>query len=389
MRKLSLLRDLARHGSIVAVSRSIGISSSAISQQLAKLEAEVGLPLLERIGRGVQLTPAGQVLAERAGSVESILEGAEAELERRRSRVQGVVRFAAFSTFALRHLPSLLRRMARTHPDVVVEFAHVEPAEALESVAGRRADIAVTDEYPGIPRAVDPHMVSTFLLRDGIAAYAPDARTPPAELPWVLEPEGSGAREWAERVCREAGFVPRVLFESPDLRLHYDLAAAGIAAAFLPDMVLPPRGGAALGGTAGEGSAAAGGVIDAGAPAEGVPEVGAAFGRALGDDVAPARIASGGATAEGLAAEPLAEKGFAGEGATGGKPAAAGPAIAGPGIDGTGDSGAAGQRLVWPEGAPAGMHRDVHAVMRRGGDTRPAVAAFLEHMRAVTAPAGR
>lgn len=310
VRKLSLLRDLERYGSLVGVSRALGISSSAISQQLTKLESEVGMPLLERIGRNVQLTPAGQLLARRAVQIEAILEDAEADLESRRTRVQGVVRFAAFSSFALRYVPELLRRMQQTHPDVVVEFVHVEPTEALEAVSGRRADVAVTDEYPGIPRASDTHLVSTFLVRDEIWAFMPEPISSVndlADVPWVLEPAGSDARNWAERMCHGLGFTPRVLFESPDLRLHFDMAAEGLAAAFLPQTVI-----------------------------------------------------------RGARRTPVAPE----------------------------------YRFEWPESAGevdavgiAGkphrdLYRDISAVMRRGGDTRPAVAAFLRHMREVTAESG-
>lgn len=306
VRKLSLLRDLERYGSLVGVSRALGVSSSAISQQLTKLESEVGMPLLERIGRSVQLTPAGQLLARRAVQIEEILEDAEADIESRRTRVQGVVRFAAFSSFALRYVPELLRRMGQTHPDVVVEFVHVEPTEALEAVSGRRADVAVTDEYPGIPRASDTHLVSTFLVRDEISAFMPQPVSSVgdlADVPWVLEPAGSGARIWAERMCHELGFSPRVLFESPDLRLHFDMAAEGLAAAFLPKTVI-----------------------------------------------------------QGARRTPVVPE----------------------------------HRFDWPENARDAnasggasrphrdLYRDIFAVMRRGGDTRPAVAAFLRHMREVT-----
>lgn len=240
VRRLALLRELDARGSIAEVSRALGISSSAISQQLGKLETEAGLPLLEHVGRTVQLTPAARLLAQRADEIAEVLERAESELQRRRSRVQGVVRFAAFSTFALRYLPEVLRRTAESHPDVVVEFAQVEPFEALAAVAGRRADVAVTDEYPRIPRHVEQGMTRTRLLEDPLAVYTPRpvaALDELHELPWVLEPEGSDARTWARRVCREAGFEPRVRFESPDLRVHHALVAAGEAAAFLPAMV--------------------------------------------------------------------------------------------------------------------------------------------------------
>lgn len=240
VRRLILLREVEARGSIAAVSRALGISSSAISQQLAKLEADVGMSLLEQVGRNVRLTYIGQQLASRGNEVLAILENAEAEIESRRSRVQGNVRLVAFSTFALCYLPAVLRRLAETHPDVVVEFEQAQPTEALDAVAGRRADIAVIDEYPNTPRRVDREMASTHLLRDQFSAYVPvqiDSVRGLAEIPWVFEPADSEASVWARRICRDVGFEPRVRFESPDLRLHHGLVIAGVAAALLPRMV--------------------------------------------------------------------------------------------------------------------------------------------------------
>jgi DNA-binding transcriptional LysR family regulator len=240
VRRLILLRELEARGSIAAVSRAIGISSSAISQQLAKLEADVGMSLLEQIGRNVRLTDIGQKLARRGNEVLAILEEAESEIESRRTRVQGSVRLVTFGTFALRYLPDVLRRLAASHPDVVVNFDQVEPVEALDAVSGRRADIAVIDEYPNTPRRVDPQMASIYLLRDHIDAYLPvevDSVRGLADIPWVFEPADSDASAWARRMCRDAGFEPQVRFESPDLRLHHGLVAAGLAAALIPRMV--------------------------------------------------------------------------------------------------------------------------------------------------------
>lgn len=238
VRRLRLLRELEIHGSLVAVATALGISTSAVSQQLAKLEADVGVAVLERLGRNVQLTPTGRMLAGRVREIDAILEEAAADLDERRTSVQGVVRFAAFSTYALRRLPTLTARLAQRHPDVVVEFTHVEPTEAIAAVAGRRADVAVTDEYPGLPRESGAQLTRTHLFRDPISVAVPRPAGTIEELaalPWVLEPWGSDARDWATQRCRAAGFEPIVQFESPDLRLHADLVAAGVAAAFLPE----------------------------------------------------------------------------------------------------------------------------------------------------------
>lgn len=241
LNRLAMLRELEARGSIAAVSRAIGISSSAISQQLAKLEAEVGMKLLEPVGRQVRLTQVGVTLARRADEVIRMLEQTEAELEQTSTRVQGVVRFASFSTFALRYLPEVLRRMAASHPDVVVEFTQVDPTDALNAVTRRRADLAITDEYPHIPRAVAPDMTRTFLLRDPIEVYAPRAVQHPSDLStsaWIFEPAETDAALWATRTCREAGFEPIVRFTSANLRIHHSLVQAGEAAAFLPRMLL-------------------------------------------------------------------------------------------------------------------------------------------------------
>lgn len=245
VKRLALLRELELRGSIAATSRVLGISSSAVSQQLTKLESEVGVVLLEQVGRNIRLTPAAQQLVRRVEEVVAILERAETELESRRDRIQGVVRFAGFSTFARRYLPEVLRRMDQTHPDVIVEFMQLEPETALEMVASKRVDIAVIDEYSHSPRRADPGIARTHLLRDDIVAYTPHPVPDIHGLAlqhWAFEPAGSDSAQWATRICREFGFEPTVLFESPDPQVHQELVLAGVAAAFLPQMLLDSPG---------------------------------------------------------------------------------------------------------------------------------------------------
>lgn len=268
--RLALLRELERRGSIAAVARISGVSSSAVSQQLRKLEAEVGTRLLEQRGRGVGLTVAAQRLAGHAEAVLTILERAESELTSGRDRVHGTVRLTGFASFALRYLPALVARLEAAHPDLEVTFSQVEPAAALEAVAGRRADLAIVDEFPQQPRPLDAGVQRTHLLRDamipclpvgcdaggsrGVGAPGAVGGSPgtagaggtgdPAypvvlgRLRWVFEPEGTEAHAWAHRVCREAGFEPRVAYTTPDLRVHRELVRTGVAAAFLPRMLL-------------------------------------------------------------------------------------------------------------------------------------------------------
>lgn len=239
-KRLTLLRELKLRGSIAATARVLGISASAVSQQLAKLETEAGLPLLEQVGRNIQLTPAARQLVARVDEAVTVLEGAAAELEARSSRVQGIIRFAAFGTFARTYLPETLRRLSLVYPDVDVEFTQLEPFEALDALASRRADIAMVDEFVHIPRRTDEGLVRTLVTRDRVDIYLPHPISDPielGELHWAFEPRGTDAYLWTQRFCRRLGFEPKVTFDSPDPRLHYELVAAGVAAAFLPHMV--------------------------------------------------------------------------------------------------------------------------------------------------------
>ncbi|MDN5617217.1 MAG: LysR family transcriptional regulator [Kocuria sp.] len=240
VQRLIQLRELDSRGSLAAVARAHEISPAAVSQQLALLEREVGIPLTERVGRRTLLTPMGKKLARRADQVVGILESAEADVDAALSDVHGTVRLASFGSFAVSYFAEILHRMKASYPQVTVEFALQEPTAAISSLVGRRIDVAITDEFSGRPQPVETELNSVHLFRDRIVAYSPwpvDSLQDLAEVPWVLEPAGSTAAEWALSTCRRAGFEPRVSYESSDLRFHHDLVRAGMAAAFLPDMV--------------------------------------------------------------------------------------------------------------------------------------------------------
>jgi DNA-binding transcriptional LysR family regulator len=171
--RLLLLRELELRGSLAAVARVRGISTSAVSQQLRKLESEAGARLLEHRGRILALTPAGLRLVRHADVVLDVLESAETELDAGREMVHGSVRLEGFATFARPYLPAVVESVGRRHPDVEVVYRQVEPDEALEQVAGRRSDVAIVDEFPHIPKRVDRNLERTFLQRDEIIPCLP------------------------------------------------------------------------------------------------------------------------------------------------------------------------------------------------------------------------
>jgi DNA-binding transcriptional LysR family regulator len=217
-----------------------------VSQQLRKLESEAGARLLEHRGRILALTPAGLRLVRHADVVLDVLESAETELDAGREMVHGSVRLEGFATFARPYLPAVVESVGRRHPDVEVVYRQVEPDEALEQVAGRRSDVAIVDEFPHIPKRVDRNLERTFLQRDEIIPCLPAGTEADLDadalsrLHWVTEPEGTEACAWVRRVCRKLGFEPRVLYQSADLTVHESMVRSGLAAGFLPKMLLAP-----------------------------------------------------------------------------------------------------------------------------------------------------
>jgi DNA-binding transcriptional LysR family regulator len=160
------------------------------------------------------------------------------------------VRIAAFQSAALTLLPRAITALAARHPGIVVHLTETEPEQALPALVARDFDLVVAEEYPNNRQPPVPGIDTEDLLAEPIRlAHPPTVRTPRTQAalgrlaghPWVLEPVGTAARAWAVNACREAGFEPDVRYESSDLVLHTRLVEAGLAAAFLPDLVWDGR----------------------------------------------------------------------------------------------------------------------------------------------------
>lgn len=240
IRRLRLLHELERRGTIAAVADALHFSPSGVSQQLAQLENEAGAVLLERVGRRVRLTEAGRLLAAHADTVVRQLERAEAELVALEGRPVGTVRVATFQTAALALVPSMLDRLSEHH-GLRVEVAQVEPDRALPALLARAFDLIVSEEYPGTPTPISDHVHRDDLCSDELLLAVPDRSTSLADtanLAWTMEPTDTMARRWATTVCRSAGFEPDVRFETDDMLAQRELVRRGHAAAFLPAMLM-------------------------------------------------------------------------------------------------------------------------------------------------------
>lgn len=250
IRRLRLLLELDRRGTIAAVAAALHFSPSGVSQQLALLETEVGVPLLERVGRRVRLTEAARVLSQHADEVIRGLEQAEAEVSAFVGQAKGTVRVAAFQTAALALVPTALDALAGER-ELRVELSQVEPEQALSGLLARDFDLMIGEEYPGVLLPMSPQVDRFDLGEDPLELAIPDhvrvSSVPAAvrdasECAWVMEPASSASRVWATAVCRAAGFEPDVQFESNDMLLHRELVRRGHAAAFIPAMLFRALG---------------------------------------------------------------------------------------------------------------------------------------------------
>lgn len=246
IRRLRLLTELAARGTITAVAEALSYSPSSVSQQLALLEREAGVPLLTKTGRRVQLTPQAELLVRRTRGILDQLESMEAELGASLTEVAGTVRLAVFQSAALGIVPQALTLLATSFPSLRVEITQREPENALFEVWAREFDLVIAEQYPGHAAPRQPGLDREGLCRDELRLGVPggsDIRSlaDAAARAWVMEPRGTASRHWAEQRCREAGFEPDVRFETADLQAHIRLIESGNAVALLPDLVWAGR----------------------------------------------------------------------------------------------------------------------------------------------------
>ena len=250
LRRLRLLRELRERGTIAAVAEAMTYTPSAVSQQLAQLEREAGVPLLERVGRGVRLTDAALGLVEHTEVVLARLEQAEAELVAAEGELHGVVRIASFQT-ALRELVApILRPLSDQHPRLRCELLELEAEEALPLLRAGDLDIAVAEEYREAPRPRDAALerihvaydrIVLVLHRDHPAAQREKVRLRDlADTPWCTAGPDTLFGDMLTRTCRAAGgFEPDIPYRADDVQILLQMAAEGHAAALVPSLGRP------------------------------------------------------------------------------------------------------------------------------------------------------
>jgi DNA-binding transcriptional LysR family regulator len=245
--RLKVLKEVAYRGSFSAAAEALSYTQSAVSQQIAALEAETGMTLLERHPRGVSLTAAGQTLVGHAEGILARLEAADAALDAIAGLRGGRLRMASFPTAGATLMPLAIAEFRASYPEVELTLAEGEPEEIVPRLRAGELDLALLFEFPGEP-AEREGMARIELLEDPMYLALPrehrlavKRRVRLADLKreaWVQTSRSSPCARHVVRCCHAAGFEPSVSFESDDYQTVQGLVAAGVGVALIPELAL-------------------------------------------------------------------------------------------------------------------------------------------------------
>jgi DNA-binding transcriptional LysR family regulator len=248
-RRLELLLELSRLGSMRAVAEAMRVTTSTVSQQITALSREAGTPLVEPDGRRVRLTPAGRRLADHAVTILAALEAARLDLDPSAAPV-GTVRVAAFATAVRQSLLPVVRTLARSRPDVRLLIHEHEPDECLALLAADDVDLALTYDYNLAPATFDRSLTTSPLGASVWSLGVPADADQPGGHPqrhalavfagfrdadWIVNSRNTADEDVVRTVASLAGFQPRVTHRADSLELVQDMVAAGLGVGLLPD----------------------------------------------------------------------------------------------------------------------------------------------------------
>ncbi len=241
---LSALRAVDVHGSVVAAGEALGFTPSAISQQIKRLERQTGVPLLERVGRGVVLTTQGRELVVAGARLLGELEQIESGLHRSTGAVAGQVRVAAFSTAMRGLVAPAAGNLLDAHPDLQLSLVEREPWETIDLVATGQCDIGVVHNWGNVSIEV-PDQLQRIAIASDVADVIVHRDHPLADCEcvsphdlcdegWIATSEGTICRQWLSRMYDGTGRRPRIVHESMEFASHLALARARLGIALIP-----------------------------------------------------------------------------------------------------------------------------------------------------------
>jgi DNA-binding transcriptional LysR family regulator len=246
--RLKVFVEVAKQGSISAAAEELSYTQSAISQQIAALEAETGVTLIERLPRGVRLTTAGATLLTHAEGILGRLAAAEADMEAIAGLRGGQLRMASFPTAGATLMPLAIAMFRAQHPEVELTLAEGEPEEIAPRLYSGEFDLALLFEFAGTSDSLTAGLVRQPLFEDpmflALPADHPLARRRTLRLAdlraeaWIQTSSSSPCARHVVRSCHGAGFEPIVSFESDDYLTVQGLVAAGVGVALIPKLAL-------------------------------------------------------------------------------------------------------------------------------------------------------
>jgi len=239
LRRLEYFVAVARHGSFTRAAEELWLTQSALSQQVRRLEAELGVALLRRTPRGAELTAAGEELLPRAEAILAEVAQARANLDRHAGATRGRVRVVA-TTMDTPRLPAALAAFHREHPGLQIALRHAPAAEIAALVASGAADVGLAGPHGPAPAGVEAIPLAEQPLRvvlppgDALAGEEELAIADLRGRPFILAEPGTALRETVMAACQAAGFSPVPLFEVSDPGTVRFLAHAGLGVSVVP-----------------------------------------------------------------------------------------------------------------------------------------------------------
>ena len=250
LRLLKVLREVALRGSFSAAADALSYSQPAVSQQIARLEAQVGVKLIERLSKGVRLTPAGEALVRHTERILAQLADAQAELTEIASSARGRLRVASFATAAGTIVPLAVSAFRHKRPGVEVDLQLMDPPESVPALRRGDVDLAVIEEGGfdadpaltglGVERLMDDVLYAVLPAEHPLATRRAISLGDLADEDWMIVGlRGTCAdTNVVLRACKQAGFEPRVAYASDDYFAIQGMVASGMGVALVPGLAL-------------------------------------------------------------------------------------------------------------------------------------------------------
>jgi DNA-binding transcriptional LysR family regulator len=248
VQRLRVLREVAARGSFSAAADALSYTQSAVSQAVARLEAETGVPLIERDRGRVRPTVAGAALVDHADGILARLEVAEADIAAIAGARGGRLRMASFPTAGATLMPLAIATFRAAHPEVELSLAEGEPEEIVPRLRTGEFDLVLIYEFRGVSEKLGAGLRRFDLLEDPMRVALPAGHELAGRDPlrlrdlreesWVQTSASTPYARYVVRSCHAAGFEPRVSLESDDFQTVQGLVAAGVGVALIPQLAL-------------------------------------------------------------------------------------------------------------------------------------------------------